>query len=170
MQGSGYYFLSRPRRFGKSLLISTLSYLFEGKKELFNGLWIEDKIEWKQHPIIHLSFAVMDYKNFELDKEIVKSLKENAQKYAIDLEGLAPKEAFRKLIIELSNIEKVVILIDEYDKPIIDYLEPDKIPTALQHRDILKNFYGILKDADKYIRFLFITGFPNSVEFLFFRT
>ncbi|NJO66024.1 MAG: AAA family ATPase, partial [Richelia sp. RM2_1_2] len=111
-----------------------------------------------QHPIIHLSFAVMDYKNLDLEQEIKRYLRLNAQKYAIQLQDDIPKFMFQQLILELSKIEKVVVLIDEYDKPIIDYLEPEQISTAQKHRDILKNFYGILKDSDKYIRFLFITG------------
>ncbi len=153
-----YYFLSRPRRFGKSLLINTLDAIFSGKKHLFEGLWIEDKIEWKTYPIIRLSFAIMDYKNLGLEHQIIASLQKNAQKYKLNIDLNSPKAAFIDLIEKLSQIDKVVILIDEYDKPLIDYLEPDQIPTAQKHRDILKNFYGTLKDSDKYIRFVFITG------------
>ena len=157
LQGK-YYFFSRPRRFGKSLLLSTIDYIFQAKKELFKGLWIENKIEWKEYPIIRLDFSAMDYKNLSLEETLFRRLRETAQRYAIVIEDTVLKEYFRKLILELSKIERVVILIDEYDKPIIDYLEPDQIPEAQKNRNIMKNFYGVLKNLDGHIRFLFITG------------
>jgi len=158
LQGAGYYFFSRPRRFGKSLLLSTLNYIFEGKKKLFKDLWIENKIEWKEHPIIRLDFSAMNYRDLGLESEILDRLKEIAKKYGIKIKARSAKKYFHELILALSKTEKVVILIDEYDKPIIDYLEPEQIQTAKEHRDIMKNFYGVLKNLDAHIRFLFITG------------
>ena len=158
LQGAGYYFFSRPRRFGKSLLLSTLNYIFEGKKELFKDLWIENKIEWKEHPIIRLDFSAMNYRDLSLESEILDRLKKVAKKYGVKITARSAKKYFHELILALSKNEKVVILIDEYDKPIIDYLEPEQIPTAKENRDIMKNFYGVLKNLDGHIRFLFITG------------
>jgi len=157
LQGK-YYFFSRPRRFGKSLLLSTIDYIFQAKKELFEGLWIENKIEWKEFPIIRLDFSPMNYRDLGLEEALHREVLRNADKYAISLKQGDSKDLFRELILELSKIEKVVILIDEYDKPIIDYLEPDQLHEAKKNRDIMKNFYGVLKNLDGHIRFLFITG------------
>ena len=158
LEGAGYYFFSRPRRFGKSLLLSTLNYIFEGKKELFKDLWIENKIDWKSYPIIRLDFSAMNYRDLGLHESLFRRLRDIAKKYQLQIEDNSLKDFFEKLILELSKTEKVVILIDEYDKPIVDYLEPEQIPTAKENRDILKNFYGVLKNLDGHIRFLFITG------------
>ncbi len=156
LQGA-YYFLSRPRRFGKSLLVNTLYYLFEGRKELFKGLWIEEKIEWKKHPIIKFDFSELDFEK-NLEKTIKERLFEIAKNYNVTLTKTTAKSLFRELIMELSKIEKVVILIDEYDKPIGDFLEKDKMEMAIKNRDILKRFYSTLKGLDAHIRFFFLTG------------
>jgi len=153
---SDYYFLSRPRRFGKSLLISTLKEIFEGNKELFKKLWIYDKIEWKKHPVIHLSFNMVDYKEKGLKIGLEDELDHIANSFEISLSESSYAGKFKELIVKLSDLGKVVVLIDEYDKPIIDYIE--NIPQAEANREILKNFYSIIKDSDKYLRFLFITG------------
>ncbi len=151
-----YYFLSRPRRFGKSLLISTMKEIFSGNKELFKDLWIYDKIEWEKFPVIKISFNEVAYKELGLTQAINYHIKEIAKEYNIVLNSTSISLNFKTLITELSEQNKVVILIDEYDKPIIDYV--DDIEKAKGNRDILKNFYSILKDADANIRFLFITG------------
>jgi hypothetical protein len=153
---SDYYFLSRPRRFGKSLLISTLKELFEGNKELFKSLWIYDKIDWEKHPVIHISFNTVDFKGKGLKFALEDELKGIASSFEITLVETNFSSQFRELIKKLSVKGKVVVLIDEYDKPIIDYIED--IPQAEANREILKSFYSILKDSDKYLRFLFITG------------
>jgi len=151
------YFFSRPRRFGKSLLISTLREIFLGSQELFKGLWIYDKIEWKKHPVVEIAFNTMSYSIDGLETAIIEVLDKIALKNDIRLTKTAYPQRFLELI-ELLSIgnEKVVILIDEYDKPIIDYL--DNIPQAEKNRDILKNFYSVLKANEKFIKFLFITG------------
>ncbi len=158
VKNGGQYFLSRPRRFGKSLLISTLKQFFLGNSELFEGLWIADKIRFKKYPIIHLDFSSMDYHNLGLEKVLQERLWEQVQKYQMSLEKETSKEMFRKMILELSESQKVVILIDEYDKPIIDYLENPKMQIAKENRDILKNFYGVIKGLDAQIQFFLLTG------------
>jgi hypothetical protein len=155
--GGKYYFLSRPRRFGKSLLISTLSDLFSGNKELFKGLWIYDKIEWKRHPVIHIDFSGMQYSNKEeLSETLNYLLDENAQKYGIELKGKTYDKRFKELIVELSQKERIVVLVDEYDKPIIDFVEEKD--TAEANRSTLASFYSTIKAADKHIKFTFLTG------------
>ncbi len=155
----GYYFLSRPRRFGKSLFISTLECLFLAKKELFKGLYIEDKWNWEQtKPIIRMSFSNIGHKYLGLKDAIDKRLDEIAEEYNLSLVAPSIDQKFKELIQKLSATRgKVVVLIDEYDKPIIDYLgeNPDK---AIENRDIMKVFYSILKDADPHLKLVFITG------------
>ena len=155
------YFLSRPRRFGKSLLLSTMKELFLGNKELFEDLWIADKWDWTQKsPVIHISFLSVSYEK--------QGLEAGLKEYLLDLfkqNRIKPtktdniKNLFLELIKKLHDKGgKVVILIDEYDKPIIDYLEFHKLPEAKANQEVLGLFYGALKDADAYIRLLFITG------------
>ena len=157
----GMYFLSRPRRFGKSLLLSTFEELFIGSKDLFEGLWIEDKWDWtKKSPVIHISFNVVDYEEQGLLKGIKATLLSFYKTYNL----MPPKNAgikilFLELIKKIYEIQgPVVILIDEYDKPIIDHLEHNDIEKAKANQKILGLFYGALKDGDVYIRLLFITG------------
>lgn len=150
------YFLSRPRRFGKSLTISTLAEIFTGNKELFKGLWIYDKIEWKTYPIIYIDFSKIGIKEIGTEKAIVSALNTVAGLYGISLKNKTPGLMFDELIEKTAKKGQVVILIDEYDKPIIDYI--DDIPQAEKNREILKNFYSVLKGNDKFIKLLFITG------------
>ena len=155
-----YYFLSRPRRFGKSLLVSTLKELFLGSRELFEGLWIEDKWDWtKKRPVVHISFAEMPYQGLGLDKAISLELDSNAELFGIELRSEDIKSKFKELLAKLTAQHgKVVVLIDEYDKPIIDFLDKTKIHKAKEHREILKAFYSVLKDSEAYLQFVLITG------------
>ena len=155
----GYYFLSRPRRFGKSLLLSTLEYLHQGKKELFEGLFIESKWDWsKKNPVIKISFSNIGHKEKGLKEAINDCLDATAKQYNISLESVHNSGKFKELIENLAaSLGSVVILIDEYDKPIIDYLGTGT-QKAIENREILKSFYSILKDADQYIKLVFITG------------
>ena len=155
-----YYFLSRPRRFGKSLLVSTLKELFEGNRVLFEGLWIEDKWNWsKTNPVIHISFAKIDYQGIGLENAINQALEKSAAIHEIILLGTTIKSRFEELLQVLSAKKgKVVVLIDEYDKPIIDFLEEALLPKAKEHRNILKAFYSVLKDSEPHLHFLLITG------------
>ena len=152
-----YYFLSRPRRFGKSLTLSTIKAIFQGQKDLFDQLWIQDHWDWTAiHPVIHISFSSIGYKELGLEKAIEIELKKIAKNTNITLEKSGISQLFQELLEKLSTHNKVVLLIDEYDKPIIDYL--DNIAQAKAHQQVLKSFYSIIKDADPYIRFLLITG------------
>ena len=152
-----YFFLSRPRRFGKSLTLSTLKELFTGQKELFDGLWIQNHWDWTQiHPVIHISFSSIGYKTMGLETALNTILDKEASRFGLELTSNNYDQKFKELIEKLSTKNKVVLLIDEYDKPIIDYL--NDLPQAESHQQILKSFYSILKDSDDYIRFLMITG------------
>jgi len=159
-KGGKYYFLSRPRRFGKSLLISTLDEIFSGNKELFKELWIYDKIEWTQYPVIHIDFSKIDFETPGKLKDSIKTfLDETAISHGVVLDKeKSYKESFVELIEKLSAKDKVVILVDEYDKPMIEYMEADEVETAKKIRRVLKNFYGVIKGSDAFLRFVFITG------------
>jgi hypothetical protein len=158
LKRGGIYFLSRPRRFGKSLLISILKEIFNGKKELFKGYWIYDRIQWQKYPVIHLDFLDIDYRTLGLEKALSNQLDRIAKQYGLKSEGDSCKEKFGNLIRRLSTEKRVAVLIDEYDKPIIDYLEKHKLEIAAENRDSLRNFYSVLKSQDNNIEFLFITG------------
>jgi len=159
--GDEYYFLSRPRRFGKSLFVDTLKEIFEGNKRLFKGLYIEDKWDFEdKYPVLRISFGAGVNKNIE---ELHRSVRwilgrsERELKLKCD-DSLNTKECFENLIWQAyeKHNKKVVILIDEYDKPILDNITNPQIATVM--RDEMKNFYSVIKDNDKYIRFVFITG------------
>ena len=155
------YFLSRPRRFGKSLTLDTISELFQGNRTLFEGLWIEDKWDWSQtYPIIRLSLDSIDHETGGLKYALLVALQEVADDFEITLISKSPGVALKELIKKISKQtgKQVVVLIDEYDKPIIDYIDPYNLKKAQSQRDILKGFYGVLKQASKDIRLLFITG------------
>ncbi len=154
-----YLFLSRPRRFGKSLLLSTMRALFEGQKELFEGLWIEDQWDWnKSHPVIHVKFSSFKYKEQSLPKAIETGLDEEATRLGVELQKGDYYHPLKELIEEAYKKyqQRVVLLIDEYDKPIIDYL--DHLNQAAINRDHLKTFYSVIKDSDPYLEFVFLTG------------
>ncbi len=159
-EGGGYYFLSRPRRFGKSLFLDTIKQAFLGKKELFEGLYLEKNWDWsRSYPVIHISFGEGVIETPEiLEKTIEIVLNENARRFGISLETPLLNFRFKELIIKLNEKynQKVVVLIDEYDKPILDRIEEKD--TAIKIRDKLKNFYAVLKDADQYLKLVFITG------------
>ncbi|MGV8135487.1 MAG: AAA family ATPase [Mangrovibacterium sp.] len=151
-----YYFLSRPRRFGKSLLVDTLKQIFLGNKELFKGLWIENQIDWQAYPVIHIDFSGTGYKSSSLPEAISGMMEREATRHGIHLAEQTYDQKFRELVVKLSEKGQVVVLIDEYDKPIIDYL--DNIPQAVENREILKTFYSPVKPIDPYLKFVLITG------------
>ena len=154
------YFLSRPRRFGKSLTLDTIDELFSGNRDLFEGLWIEDKWDWTEtFPIIRMSLDAVGHKN-GLKQALISALNKKASAFGLSLEGTTPGQAFQELIegvVEKTG-KQVVVLIDEYDKPIVEYIDPYNLEKANEQRDTLKEFFSILKDASKHIRFLLITG------------
>lgn len=155
---AGYFFLSRPRRFGKSLTLSTLRAIFEGKRELFSGLWIEDQWDWsKVHPVVQISINKLDYQGKGLEAALQEGLQYHAKHYQVELVSNTLKSQFAELLEKLAKQQgKVVLLIDEYDKPLIDYL--DDIPLAKANQQVMKTFYSVLKDSDPYLQFLMITG------------
>ena len=158
------YFLTRPRRFGKSLFLSTLQAYFEGKKELFKGLTIEKikaerEEEWKSYPILKLDLNAKEYTKYEHLTTILNDhINEWKQKYNVNFEATDPDSAFAKIIrllYEKFN-KRVVILIDEYDKPLIATLENEELQE--QYRSMLKAFYGVIKSSNDYIHLSFLTG------------
>jgi hypothetical protein len=161
-----YYFLARPRRFGKSLLVSTLKALFEGRKELFKGLWIESSDwPWKPHPVVIVDFSqikLTDARMFE--ESLSRALDQIADQHAFHLKHNLLANKFVELITELHKKyqEQIVVLVDEYDKPIISHLGQGEaeLQIAKQIRAVLKEFFGVLKGADvsARLRFVFITG------------
>ena len=155
-----YYFLSRPRRFGKSLLISTIKELYLGNKAVFEGLWIDNNWDWsKKNPVLHFSFDAMSYKQLGLEAAIIYELKQWAKHYKVRLTATDYKAQLNELIQKIARKHsKVVLLIDEYDKPIIDFLEEGTLERGKANRDILREFYGVLKNADELLEFVFITG------------
>ncbi len=157
-QSPGAYFLSRPRRFGKSITIATLQELYLGSKELFKGLWIEDKWDWgKKHPVLRLSFTSIGYESLGLEVALEQELHTLAEKKEVKLSKIGIGPLFKELIETLAKQAKVVVLIDEYDAPIINYLGKD-LAKAINNRNVLREFYTVLKDLDAYIELVFLTG------------
>ena len=160
IHGASCYFLSRPRRFGKSLLLDTIGEVFSGEKELFKGLWIYDSdYDFTMHPVIRLDMSNIANKTPEvLESELSFELVRRARDEGVDVGAGAPSGQFKSFIEALYKKynQKVVVLIDEYDKPILDHLTD--IKTAEANRAVIKNFYGVLKSMDRYLRLTFITG------------
>jgi hypothetical protein len=155
------FFLSRPRRFGKSLLVSTLDALFRGDKSLFEGLYIYDKVNWDEsYPVIKLDWSNIAHTSAEdMEKGILNQFAKIANSYHISLAQDAAINSFSELIVSLfeKTGKQVAVLIDEYDMPILDSL--NKSPeTTNSIRDFLQSFYKSLKGSDEYIRFIFLTG------------
>ncbi len=157
IENGKYYFVSRPRRFGKSLLLSTLDSIFQGRKDLFQGLYIYDRLKWEKHPVIRLDLSLVSSREpNQLEVSLAFRLSQIAEQYGIVLHSEYCTDRFQELILGLSKNRKAVILIDEYDKPIIDHLGNPAI--AEQNREILRNFYGVIKGCDEYLRFVLLTG------------
>ncbi len=156
-----YAFLSRPRRFGKSLFLDTLHNIFEGNRELFEGLAIYDKWNWEErYPVIKISWGGSDYASLEETKhKAFRVLKENQERLGIVCEDdFSPAGCLEELIQKTYDKyqKRVVVLVDEYDKPILNNIDNTKL--ALQNRNFLRGFYEVLKDNDAYIQFAFLTG------------
>lgn len=155
-----YYFLSRPRRFGKSLFLDTLKELFEGNEPLFRGLYCHDRWNWAvKYPVIRISFGggVLGSRN-DLDQSLHHQLTYHEQRAGFAATFPDHRSRFIELIRRLHDQagQRVVVLIDEYDKPILDRIEQPEI--ALEIREGLKDFYSVIKDSDAYIKFAFLTG------------
>ncbi|MEM6397225.1 MAG: AAA family ATPase [Bacteroidota bacterium] len=160
IRSSKYFFLARPRRFGKSLTLSVISELFQGSQELFKGLWIEDKWDWEQtNPVVHIQFNEINYKDQPLEVALRRALLQQYKRHNIEPQGEVVSDLFGDLLQELSDKKgRVVLLIDEYDKPLIDYLTKDKIEQGLAHQAQLKSFYSVIESSDTYLKFVLITG------------
>lgn len=155
-----YYFLSRPRRFGKSLLISTLEAYFQGKKELFEGLALSElEKDWTAYPILHLDLNSREYKDeSSLEAELNRHLEQWEKLYGDEFRERATEERFLQVIDKAyeKTGKQVVILVDEYDKPMLQAIDNKEVQNA--YRSKLKAFYSVLKTQDAKIRFSFLTG------------
>ena len=155
-----YYFLSRPRRFGKSLLVNTLKELFEGNAELFRGLAIHGEWDWAvKHPVVRISFGGRTFTaTGHLDTNLDAQLDKMERDAGVERRHREVPERFAHLIERLHGIseEQVVVLVDEYDKPILDALAEPEVARA--NRNFLRGFYGMIKDCDEHIRFCLLTG------------
>ena len=170
VQEYNFVFLSRPRRFGKSLLVSTLASYFEGRKELFRGLKIEkQEKEWRKYPVIHLSFAsVKEVEIGKIRSNVDKCIGEMERKYGV----VCNSESFSDRMMALINGcyeksgEKVVVLIDEYDAPLLNVLHDEE--TVKQVRQLMRTVFAPLKDCGPRMRFLFITGITKFSQLSIF--
>ena len=157
------YFLSRPRRFGKSLLLSTFEAYFQGRKDLFEGLAIE-KLEtrWEQYPVLHLDLNAEKYDTKEaLEQMLSRSLSLWEERWGSDVAEISLSARFSGIIRRAYERtgKQAVVLIDEYDKPLLQAILDESLLD--EYRRILKAFYGVLKSSDRYLRFVFQTGTPT---------
>lgn len=165
-----YYFLSRPRRFGKSLLIDTISQAFQGSKEFFTGLFLEKNWDWdEKYPVIHIDFAESVMKSpGRLDQRLHRILNMRAEQAGLTLTCSHVDDCFEELIHKLhhQNNCRVVVLVDEYDKPILDNITD--LDKARELRDGLRNFYSVLKAQGSYLKFVMLTGVSQFSKVSFF--
>ena len=167
---SKYIFLSRPRRFGKSLLVSTLQSYFEGKKDLFKGLAIEQlEKEWAQHPVLRFSLASGKHMEKEqLERYLLDILSDNEERFGLHSDKVDTNIRLKDLIKNVYDQtgKQVVVLIDEYDAPLLDVVhENEQLPIL---RQVMRNFYSPLKDCDPYLRFVFLTGITKFSQLSIF--
>ena len=171
LRKSGFYFLSRPRRFGKSLFLSTLKAYFEGKKECFEGLYLEKWEEaqaaqegreaWQQYPVLYLDLNAKNYESREnLENVLDRHLSIWENKYGVKEKRVDLEDRFQSLLryIYETTHQQVIVLVDEYDKPLLLTLEEGLEDLNNEYRRILKGFFAVLKSGDPYLRFVFLTG------------
>lgn len=171
MASSGkFFFLSRPRRFGKSLLVSTFQSYFEGKKELFKGLAIEKlEHEWTEYPVLHFDMSGGKHLDKEqLNRYLLSVLTENENRFGIKADSIDPNIRLMNLIKSLyrQTGKQVVVLIDEYDAPLLDVAHQDN--NLIELRYIMRNFYSPLKLSEPYLRFVFLTGITKFSQLSIF--
>ena len=158
------FFMSRPRRFGKSLLLSTLKAYWEGKKELFSGLKIEELEEdnpdaWQEYPVLYFDFNKKNFKRETAIEEMLNShLIQWEKQYEIEAGDLPLEERFQNVIVGAKERtgKNVVVLVDEYDKPLLETITNKDLEE--HNKDVFKGFFSILKSYDEYLKFIFITG------------
>lgn len=162
LEGSRIYFLGRPRRFGKSLFLSTLEYFFQGERSLFRGLAIDsyDQWDWEPHPVIHIDFSVKSYQERGSLKNFISfCLEKYEELYEVkSTESGDIYDRFNRLIqaVRERTGKQVIILIDEYEKPVTDLIDDPKLMD--EHREILRGFYSVIKGLDAHLKFVFLTG------------
>ena len=171
MASSGkFFFLSRPRRFGKSLLVSTFQSYFEGRKELFKGLAIEKlEHEWTEYPVLHFDMSGGKHLDKEqLNRYLLSVLTENENRFGIKADAIDPNIRLMNLIksLYLQTGKQVVVLIDEYDAPLLDVAHQDN--NLIELRYIMRNFYSPLKLSEPYLRFVFLTGITKFSQLSIF--
>lgn len=171
MASSGkFFFLSRPRRFGKSLLVSTFQSYFEGRKELFKGLAIEKlEHEWTEFPVLHFDMSGGKHLDKEqLNRYLLSVLTENENRFGIKADAIDPNIRLMNLIKSLyqQTGKQVVVLIDEYDAPLLDVAHQDD--NLIELRYIMRNFYSPLKLSEPYLRFVFLTGITKFSQLSIF--
>ncbi len=152
------YFLSRPRRFGKSLLVSTLKAIFEGNRDLFTGLWLAEQSDYafEPYPVLSMNLSLERVTDAaHLRQALWQQIDQLAEDFGITLENQTYSSRFAELIRDLGREKPVVLLIDEYDKPMLDHLTK---PTRDEIKEILKGFYIVIKASDPYLRFVLLTG------------
>jgi hypothetical protein len=162
VKSGDYFFLARPRRFGKSLLLDTLDHLFRGDKELFDGLYIYKDWKWEEkYPVIHISMSADSQTSETLRDSLTDTLNDVADNNNIALQSLTLRGKFLEIIKQLykKHNQKVVILIDEYDKPVLDQLDAMyETDASRANKTVLNNFYSVLKDNPDYLHRVFLTG------------
>lgn len=165
-----FFFLSRPRRFGKSLLVSTFQSYFEGKKELFKGLAIEQlEHDWNEYPVLHFDMSGGKHMNKEqLNRYLLYILKSNEERFGVNTDSTDPNIRLSNLInsIYQQTGKQVVVLIDEYDAPLLDVVHQEEDLGTL--RQIMRNFFSPLKLSEPYLRFVFITGITKFSQLSIF--
>ena len=160
------YFLSRPRRFGKSLLLSTMRAYFEGRKDLFEGLAISElETQWEQYPVLHLDLNAETYDSVKSLESILSGhLRLWEEQYGKDEQECTLSRRFEGVIRRAfqKTGKRVVVLVDEYDKPMLTTILDDEL--SKEYRTILKAFYGVLKSSGQHLRFLFLTGVTKFAQ------
>ena len=168
--GGKYFFLSRPRRFGKSLLTSTFQSYFEGRKDMFKGLAIERlETEWTEYPVLHFDMSGGKHLDKEeLRRYILHVLKENEERFGIENDSVDTNIRLNDLITTAyqKTGRQVVVLIDEYDAPLLDVVHEDTLLPVL--RNVMRNFYSPLKKCEPYLRFVFLTGITKFSQLSIF--
>lgn len=157
-EGALHYFMSRPRRFGKSLFINTLEEIFKGNRTLFKGLKIyKSTYDWQKHPVVHFDFSRIESRSAsEFENALKRKIQSIGASFDLSIEVPTVKEGIESLIVEMSKKNQVVVLVDEYDSAIINHLKnPDVVE---KNKELLKAFFETLKSLDRYLRFTFVTG------------